>query len=125
MKRLDIDQGAGKVVLDNLNVTGTTSIDGGAGKLELISVILNNLDLDLGIGEFDFKGQLTGNNEIDAGIGSVKIAFTDDISNYRIIAEKGIGSIKVSGEELENEKPYGDGPHHLRISGGIGSITLN
>lgn len=125
LKEFDFEQGAGEVSLENLTVSGNANIDGGTGKMNVLSSTLNNLDLSLGVGEFSFNGKLTGNNEIDAGIGNVNITLTDGLENYRIKASKGIGDVKIGNDRIASNTTYGNGTTLIDVDGGIGSILIN
>ncbi len=123
-EKIDFEVGAGKVKIDNITVTKEATIEGGAGKTEILSGEMNNLDLDLGVGEFNLNSKLTGKNDIDAGIGAVKLDLTDDLDNYTIKASKGIGSIKLDGQDISGDTKYGTGESYIEIDGGIGSIEI-
>ncbi len=124
-KELDFEIGAGKVAVQNLEVSRQAKIDGGAGKVEILSGTINDLDLDMGVGEFILKSKLTGRNDIDSGVGRLDIDLTDNTENYTIKVEKGLGSIRIDGKEVENNKVYGDGETYISIDGGVGSIIID
>lgn len=50
---------------------------------------------------------------------------TNTKDNYKIIAEKGIGSIKIDGVEQGQESTYGSGENLIKLEGGIGSINID
>lgn len=122
---LDIDFGAGKTDINNLVVQNDAEIDGGAGEISIRGGSINNLDLDVGVGKFTLYSRLTGNTKIDAGVGELNINLLDNIENYRISVEKGIGSAKLNNENIKNEKTYGNGINNINIDGGVGSININ
>lgn len=125
VNKFDLDQGAGKVLIENLTVTEKSDIDSGTGKMDILSSKFNNLDLNLGVGEFNLNAILTGNNEIESGVGSVNINLMNGLENYKIRAKKGLGSIKINNEEISNNEVYGNGNTNINIEGGIGSININ
>lgn len=124
-KNLSLEMGAGKVLIKSLTISTKAKIDGGVGKVEILSGQINNLDLEIGIGKFTLNTILTGNNKIEAGIGNLMLNLTDDLDNYRIKVEKGIGSINIDGKSTTNNTSYGSGNNTLEIEGGIGSINVN
>ena len=101
-KQLILEIGAGTVEIEKLNVTQKAKIEGGAGRVSILSSEINNLDLDMGVGKFELRTKLTGKNDIDAGIGRLDIDLIDEIENYKVKVEKGIGSIKIEGKEVSN-----------------------
>lgn len=111
------------------------SVHFGAGKaqLDLGSLNLQNVDVDMGVGEL--KMDLRGNPKHDynvrirGGVGEATVRLGSD---YGVVAdcEGGIGSIEAPGlthhgNRYENEA-YGTAKTtvHLNIHGGIGSIRL-
>lgn len=123
-KNLDLEIGAGTVNITDLQVTQKAKIEGGAGRLEMLSGEIANLDLEMGIGDLILATSLSGNNKIDAGIGKLELTLTDGLDNYVIRVNKGIGSIKIDGNEINNNVEYGNGKTHLKINGGMGSIEV-
>lgn len=138
---LDIEMNTGKSVIEDLNInkfslevgagstslTNITSLDtsitGGAGKIEIKNSNLTNLDMETGVGSTSIEGKLLGKNRIECGVGSVRLNLNGNIEDYTIKTEKGIGSIKINGEDAVTE--LGTGPNNLKIKGGIGSITVD
>lgn len=125
INKFDLEQGAGKVLIENLIVIEKADIEGGTGKMDILSSSFNNLDLNLGVGEFNLNAILTGNNEIESGVGSVNINLINGLENYKIRAEKGLGSIKINNENISNNEVYGNGNTNINIEGGIGNININ
>ena len=123
-KILEFDLGAGKTDINNLVVLGSAEIDGGAGEITISNANINNLDLDTGVGKFTLISELIGKNEIDVGVGELNITLLGIKENYRIIAEKGIGSIKLDNKDMKSNQFYGTGQNSIDISGGVGSIDI-
>ncbi len=124
-KELELKTGAGETQIKNLNVEEKCKIDGGAGKVTILSGIINNLDLDIGVGETNLFTTLNGKNDIDTGIGSLNITLLGDKNNYKIETDKGIGSIKVDGMNMKDNQIWGSGENYIEIDGGIGEIKIN
>lgn len=124
-QNLDISLGAGETNIKHLVVTDNTNIDGGAGKFTIESGKIHNLDFDMGVGETTILSEITGDNEIDSGVGNLKINVIGNREDYRVKVSKGIGSIKVNGEETASEQVIGNGKHEIDIDGGVGSIAID
>ena len=77
------------------------------------------------LGEFIFSGKLIGKNEIDSGVGKINIDLLDNLENYTIDVDKGIGTVTLNEKKLEMDRVYGTGKNHLEIDGGIGEIKIN
>lgn len=121
---IDLDLGAGSTNIDNI-IASNTDIDTSAGTLNIDNGIINNLDLDLGVGKTTINAKLTGKNKIDIGVGSFYLNVLDNISNYKLKLNKGIGMIKVNDEEIKNDTTIGTGDNIINISGGVGSINID
>lgn len=123
-KILKFDLGAGKTEINNLVVSTSAEIDGGAGEITISNGNIKNLDLDTGVGKCTLTSELIGKNEIDVGVGELDITLLGSKEDYKIIAEKGIGNIKIDSESIKSEQVYGTGINIIDISGGIGSINI-
>lgn len=123
--KLDLNLGAGEVIIRSLTVTGTADIEGGAGKLSILGGSLSNLDMDLGVGELVLESKLTGSSEIDFGVGSAKLVLQGSPEDYRIRLDKGLGSATLDGEKMEDKATYGSGPNSIDLDGGVGEIRVD
>lgn len=121
--QLDLNLGAGKVEINNLEILNKTKIDGGAGEINIKNGIINNLDLDMGVGKVTIGAKILGNSEINAGVGELNLDLIGREDDYNINVEKGIGSIKLSGNDIKNGI-YGNGNNKIDIDGGVGSINI-
>ena len=97
LKEIDIDHGAGILEITNVNFANA-DLDGGAGKIQINNSTLNNLELDTGVGEVDIEASITGKSQISCGIGALNLTLLGSKDNYQIKTEKGIGNIKINGE---------------------------
>ena len=123
-KRLSLEIGAGETNIKELEVKDKAEIDGGAGKVTILSGIINDLDLDMGVGKVELNAKLTGITDIDAGIGELDININAPREDYKIRASKGIGAITIDREGISNDTIYGNGENYIKIDGGIGSIKI-
>ena len=124
-KELELELGAGKTSIENLIVTRECNIDGGAGKVDILSELINNLDLDMGVGEVNLSSILTGKNDIDAGVGNLNINLQNSKENYTIRVNKGIGTVKIDGNSLSDGEVFGNGSNYMEVDGGIGNIKVD
>lgn len=123
VRELEIDQGAGLLFIENSN-SQKTDIKGGAGEIKILQSILEDLDLECGVGKVSLDGEILGVSKIESGIGEINLDLGEQ-ENYSIYVEKGLGSIKVDGEELPSGATKGEGRNRVRIEGGLGSIKIN
>ena len=122
---LDLDLGAGNVEIENLFVNNETKIDTGAGNVIINNGIINNLDLDMGLGNINLKAKLLGKNDIDCGVGSVNLNLLDNIDDYKIDINKGIGSTIINGDNVSKDTTIGNGNNMLYIDGGVGKLEVS
>ncbi len=113
-EKLNLDQGAGRLEITNSEFK-ETDIDGGAGETKISRSILNDLDLDAGVGRVEIQGEIIGNSKINCGIGEMNLKLSGSKESYKIIAEKGIGSIKIDGNSQGNDTTYGNGENRIRL----------
>ena len=121
---LELELGAGEATVSNLNIRNNTKLEGGAGRLNVLNGNINNLDLDMGIGEVNINSLITGNSDVDAGIGILNLNLQGSIADYRIITDKGIGNLKINGQNISGASTYGEGNNLIKIDEGIGNINI-
>lgn len=124
-KNIELDLGAGKVEIEYLYVTTEADIDGGAGEIVIENSTITNLDLDMGVGNLILTSSLTGNNEIDAGVGEIELNLNENLDNYKIKINKGLGNATLNEETMKNDTYYGTGSNLINIDGGVGNIKIN
>lgn len=123
-KELRISMGAGKVEIQEVIARNRADIDGGAGMLTIRNGELRNLDFDMGVGKVEIEAALLGSSEIDAGLGRLDLRLLGDADSYRIKVERGLGSVKLDGNEVESDRSYGEGENLIEIDGGVGAIEV-
>lgn len=122
-KTLSLDLGAGKATIGNIDITNKLVVNGGAGDFKISNGDINKIDIDMGVGNFDINATIIHGGNIDVGVGNLDIDLTDDISNYSFDITKGVGSIKVDGNNV-SKGTVGNGPSLIHINGGVGSIKV-
>lgn len=123
-KNLTFEIGAGEVKLDNINVSKECKIEGGAGKLSILSGNINDLDLEMGVGEVDIYANITGKSDIEAGVGKLNIKLTGEKDSYKIKAKKGLGDIEIDNKKISDNEVFGDGDNYIKVDGGVGEIDI-
>ncbi len=121
---LYLNLGAGETEIKNLNVTNECDIEGGAGRISILSGAIKNLDFDMGVGEANLTANLTGKSDIDAGVGNLNITLLENKEDYQIKIDKGLGNVSLDGQRLEMNRVYGTGESYVEVNGGIGNIRV-
>lgn len=124
-EELHLKLGAGTVNIKELNAYSEAQIEGGAGNVTIESGTLCDLDMELGVGEANITASLEGDSEINQGVGSANLILTGDRDEYSVHVEKGIGNIKIDGENASNDSVYGHGDNEVEVKGGIGEINIS
>jgi len=123
-KELDLDLGAGKVLIDNLEVSEQAKIDGGAGTTTIRRGEMHNAKLDLGVGKTELKVRLTGESKIDAGVGKLELTLIGNEDDYRITVDKGIGTVDLNGNRLGDGARWGNGENRVDLESGVGAVEI-
>ncbi len=123
-KVLDCDFGAGEVKIDSLSASSAAEIDGGAGKITISGGSINNLDFDMGVGKLNLTSLLTGECDLALSVGESNITLIGSKDNYTLDIIKGIGSIRVDGDNISYTSGHGSGQNKVKLSGGIGAINV-
>ncbi len=123
-QELDLDLGAGEVIISTLVATQEADIDTGAGRVTISDGSLKNLDLDMGLGKLELTAKLSGSCQIDQGVGEIRLRLMGSQDDYTISVKKGIGDIQIDGRSVENDTTHGRGEGKLRVNGGIGSAHI-
>ncbi len=121
---LDMNLGAGDIVIDEIKINDRASVNTAAGELIIRNGSINNLSMELAVGDVNLKTALTGKTEIDCAVGDIDIALPENEDAYSIEVDKGIGSAELNGKEMKDEALYGSGKNIIEIDGGAGSITI-
>ncbi len=123
-REIELELGAGQVIIDELIATRSAEIDGGAGQITVRGGAVHQLDVDMGVGELNLTAALTGSCEFDLGVGESNITVLGEKAEFAIHIEKGLGDITLDGKSVSNMKVEGS-PHSLEVNGGIGAIHLD
>ncbi len=121
---VDIEMGAGKLTINDIEAINSMDLDGGAGEIKILNGKINNLDLDMGVGKTTVNGLITGKSKIDAGVGGLYIDLLSTLEDYKIKVSKGIGSVKLNDSSLGDNTITGNGINLIDIEGGIGEINI-
>lgn len=144
LQNFDLDVGAGRIVITHLTAE-TVEIDIGAAKLEaeylcakkridadlgagdftIRAGYLKSPDFDLGVGKTTITATVDGDGDFDCGVGEVDLTIYGSPADYTIRASRGIGDIRVDGRSVSDGDVIGNGSHTVRISGGVGSVSVS
>ena len=125
VETLLMDLGAGTMTANELNVYGKTTINGGAGNININSGTINNLNLKLGAGNASIQSDLTGSNTLTTGVGKLNLSLSRSKDNYGFDINKGLGNITLNDFDISENTILGDGATKIKINGAVGNIIIN
>lgn len=123
----DFNVDAGRLTVDELNISNSSKYRVGAGEMVLKNVDLKDIDMECGIGNIKIEGTVLGDNFIETGLGDVGLLLNGDKSDYNYKFDVGIGDIEIDGyshrrfDNIENDKTE----NQLNLECGIGKITVD
>lgn len=121
---IELKLGAGDVRFESLNASADVDIEGGAGRITIVSGTLNDLSLEMGMGELNLTAAVLGDSDLKFGVGGSNVTLIGSKDDYKVDIEKGIGNITVDGKTVTDFGSSGNGQNHIEIEGGVGTINL-
>ncbi|MDO4283455.1 MAG: DUF4097 family beta strand repeat-containing protein [Clostridia bacterium] len=122
--KVSLDLGVGNIVIDMIE-SNQTKVNAGVGNIEINGGIMGDSDFDLGVGNTNISAVLQEKSKIECGVGDVDIHLLRVADGYQIDVEKGMGSIKLNGENIKENTKYGDGMNKVSIEAGMGNIDID
>ena len=89
-----------------------------------LSSSIDGLEFDIGVGNVDISAALTGKSDIDCGVGKLDLTLSGAKTDYSVKADKGLGSFTVDGSSVSDGETVGSGANEVRISSGVGAVTV-
>lgn len=123
-KKLKLDLGAGKSEIRKLKVYDEVKIDGGAGSLSIENGEAKDARISIGAGKADLKLKLEGENKIECGVGKLDLELLWQKDGYRLEIDKGLGSVKLDGQNMSDGDRMGDGKVRVDIKSGVGAVDI-
>lgn len=123
-KRLKLELGAGKTRIEKLAASESAEIDGGAGLLEIAGGEMRNARIELGAGKADITAKLGGHSKVESGVGKLELELIGKESDYRLLIDKGLGSVEYNGRGVSDGERIGDGADVVDINSGVGSVDI-
>lgn len=123
-RNLDLELGAGSLILNKINVTNKADIDGNTGKVEIKNGTFNNIDCYVSVGSLQFFGKITGESSFETSIGSCDVKLIGDSKIYTINAFKGLGDFIIGNYVINEDTIFGLGKTKIKINGGIGGVVV-
>lgn len=122
--KIELETGVGKCNIQNFD-TDYARIECGAGETIINDSTIETLKLDSGIGRLVVTSKITNNADVDSGVGEVELNLKGNESDYKIKAQKGLGSFTVDGKGVSDDETIGNGNAVIKIDAGVGKTTVN
>lgn len=121
--------GAGRITINELNITEKSEYNVGAGEMILENITANNVSVECGVGEVDIEGIISGENYIHSGVGSVNLNLQGNEDDYTYDVNAGIGSVRIGDNSYNNVSNKiinsGNDANYLNLDSGIGDIDID
>lgn len=124
IKTLDLETGASKTNIDNVIVTNNAKIETGVGETTITNTDISNLDMDAGVGNVEYNGYLRDTSNINCGVGNIELTLLGTEELYTLTTERGIGNLNVNGKNYSGIQTFGNGINKVKLSGGIGNLSV-
>jgi len=127
VERFRIESGAGVIDATGI-VAGDALVKTGAGSIKFGDCSFTDANFETGAGRIEYRGNLIGRSRVSTGAGSVELELEGSEDDYRIEYARGIGSVKIDGEDYsgvgDGRAGNRDADRELRIETGVGSVQI-
>lgn len=128
-KVLQLEAGAGNVVMGKLNASEECKVETGAGNVRIEKAHVEKMKINCGVGNFEMTGKIEKNLDADCGVGNIGIHLEGKEEDYNYETSCGIGKIKINGSSsgrLGAGKSWmnPDAVGTIRLNCGVGKIDL-
>ena len=124
VSKAEFDLGAGSFTMENANISREFSLDGGAGSITIDDSTLNNSLIDLGLGVLRLNASLDGKTKIDSGLGNCYLDIIGNKDDYTFVIDKGLGKVLIDNESFVSGT-FGNGNKKIVLDTGTGNTTIN
>ncbi len=122
---IELNFGAGEVVIKHMVAYGSANISAGAGKFAIEDGLITNLDLDMGVGNTEMRCALAGDSDIDCAMGNFELEVKGKKSDFKISVDKALGTVRIDGEKINGNTSTGSGLNDIDIDGALGNIRVD
>lgn len=126
---MEIDAGAGKIVVGQVKAAERLDVSVGAGSAAFYNTETTDMKVDCGVGQFLMEGSVERDLKVDCGVGKCKIRLKGKENEYNFDVSCGLGSVKInhslssrmgSKQQIRNSGAKGN----IVLSNGLGEIDL-
>lgn len=124
---LEIEMGAGKIVLENIQI-GKGDFEMGAGELVLKDTQIDEMNAEIAMGDFRYEGKLHEKANVECAMGNVDLKIDGNEEDYHGIIECSAGNVsygnQMSAGIIEKEiNP--DAAKTIDLSCSMGNVTVD
>jgi hypothetical protein len=98
----DFNVSAGRLTINQLEITEESGYTVGAGQMKLDQVIAKNVTIDCGVGDIVVHGRITGDSEIACSVGNVDLRLEGDKEDYSYEVSASIGNVSIDNNSYHN-----------------------
>lgn len=123
------DVAAGRLAIQELNVTEESDYIIGAGQMNLNQVKVADISVDCGVGDVSINGIVTGDSDITCNVGNVDLELEGEEKEYSYDISSSIGNINIdnnSYHSISNRIINNEGAeNNLELKCEIGNISVD
>jgi hypothetical protein len=93
---------AGRLVVNELEITQTSDYIIGAGQMSLNSVTVKDISVDCGVGDVSIEGDVNGDSKIVCNVGNVELDLEGKEEDYSYDISASIGNIDIDNNSYHN-----------------------
>lgn len=97
-----LDLGAGDGRINNLSVSGNSSLEVGAGHIRFAHTQMGPLDIECGVGECIYQGTVNGNLHVSCGVGNCKLQLENQETDFFYDISCSLGQINVNRNHIHS-----------------------
>lgn len=125
---IDFELGAGELIANQLAVKNESSLQVGAGSIDIKDLTTKDATFDCGVGEIDIQGDIRGNSNVDCGVGYISIKLKEPENRYDFSLSCGLGNVSINGDNYSftsDSNIFGsDAEYDFNIDCGVGSVEV-
>lgn len=121
---------AGRLVVEEAEITKESEYNVGAAQMTLKNVSLNNITVNCDVGDVMIKGDITGDNSVTCDVGNVELDLRGEEENYNFYVSADIGRIDIDGRSyhgISNQTTHtnSNSKYDFTLNCEIGNISVD
>lgn len=125
---IDFELGAGELIANKIAVKNDSTLQVGAGSIDIKDLSTKNVTFDCGVGEIKVRGDIRGDSKVDCGVGNVSIKLKEPENRYDFRVSCGLGNVSINGDNYsfttDSNILGSDAEYDFSIDCGVGNVEV-